>query len=77
MLHISPLGLLRPAPDNIQRFTKLNSILNCIQDSGGNIAIPAYSYSYTKNETYDIRSTPSTLDETHEFLRKNNINKRG
>ena len=76
MLHISPIGLLRLAPDNLQRFTELNSILNCIQDSGGNIAIPAYSYSYTKNETYDMRSTPCILDETHEFLRKNNINKR-
>jgi len=50
MLHISPVGLLKLTPYNVQRFSKLNLILNLIQDNGGNIAVPAYSYTYTKNK---------------------------
>jgi len=76
MLHIDPLGLLRLAPDNVQRFSKLNLILNHIQDNGGSIAVPAYSYTYTKNKIYNVRDTPSDLDEASEFLRVNNKGKR-
>ena len=76
MLHINPVGLLRLAPVNVQRFTKLNLILNRVQDNGGNIAVPAYSYTYTKKKIYNVRGTPSDLGETSEFLRVNNKSKR-
>ena len=35
-----------------------------------------YSYTYTKNEVYDILNTPADLDEVSEFLRMNNKSKR-
>ncbi len=76
MLHINPVGLIRLGTDNIERYFNLNIILNNIQKNGGNIAVPCYSYSYTKDEIYDICSTKSTLNEISEFLREKNISKR-
>ena len=76
MLHINPVGLIRLGANNIERYSNLNVILNNIQKNGGNIAVPAYSYSYTKKEIYNIRNTPSDLNEISEFLRVNNKGKR-
>jgi aminoglycoside 3-N-acetyltransferase len=76
MLHINPIGLFRLASDNPQRFSKFNLILNKVKNSGGNIAIPSYSYSYTKNEIYDMENTPSDLDSISEYMRINNATKR-
>jgi aminoglycoside 3-N-acetyltransferase len=76
MLHINPIGLFRLERDNAQRFSRFNSILNSIQSNGGNIAIPSYSYSYAKNEIYDMENTPSDLDSISEYLRVNNTTKR-
>jgi len=76
MLHINPIGLIRLGKSNIERYSSLNIILNNIQKYGGNIAIPAYSYTYTKKELYNVKDTPSDLDEVSEFLRLNNKLKR-
>ena len=76
IIHINPLGLLRIGLNNEDRFSNLNIILNQIQSNGGNVAIPVYSYSYTKKEVYDILNTPTTLGEVGEYLRKNNKTKR-
>jgi len=76
IMHINPIGLLRLAHDNEERFNRFNVILNSVQTSGGNIAVPTYSYSYTKNEIYDIKTTPSCLDDVSEYLRKKNVIKR-
>jgi aminoglycoside 3-N-acetyltransferase len=76
ILHINPLGLLRMGSSNVDRFLNLHTVLNKIQRKGGNIATPSYSYSYTKNEVYDIKNTHSSLDEVSEYLRKNNKMKR-
>jgi aminoglycoside 3-N-acetyltransferase len=76
IIHINPLGLLRIGLNNEDRFSNLNVILNQIQSNGGNVAIPVYSYSYAKNEVYDILNIPTTLDEVSEYLRKNNKTKR-
>jgi aminoglycoside N3'-acetyltransferase len=76
IIHINPLGLFRMGDSNKERFLHLNIVLNKIQKNGGNIATPAYSYSYTKNEIYDIKNTHSSLDEISEYLRKNNKIKR-
>ena len=45
-------------------------------DTRGNIAIPTYSYSYAQNKLYDIKNTPSNLDDIGEYLRKKNTIKR-
>jgi aminoglycoside 3-N-acetyltransferase len=76
MLHINPVGLAWLGEDNKQRYSSLDIILNDIQNNGGNIAVPTYSYSYTKDEVYDIYNTPSALNGVSEFLRKENIDKR-
>ena len=76
IIHINPLGLLRIEKSNIDRFSSLNTLLNRVQDCGGNIAIPSYSYTYTKNEVYKISSTPSELGAVSEYLRVNNDYKR-
>ena len=76
LIHINPIGLFRLGHNNEERFNKFNNILNDIQNSGGNIAIPTYSYSYAQNKLYDMRNTPSNLEVVSEYLRKKNILKR-
>lgn len=75
-IHINPIGLLRLDRTNIKIYEKFNYFLNEVQNNGGNIAIPTYSYSYTKKEKFDIKNTPSMLDEVSEYLRKMNNLKR-
>jgi aminoglycoside 3-N-acetyltransferase len=76
IIHINPVGLAWLGENNKQRYSSLDIILNDIQNNGGNIAVPTYSYSYTKDEVYDVYNTPSALNEVSEFLRKENIDKR-
>ena len=76
LIHINPIGLFRLGHNNEERFNKFNNILNDIQNSGGNIAIPTYSYSYVENKPYDMRNTSSNIDEVSEYLRKKNVIKR-
>ncbi len=76
LLHISPIGLFRMGSSNKERFNKFHSFLNDVKYSGGNIAIPVYSYSYTKNKVFDVNNTPSSLESVSEYLRNKNKNKR-
>jgi aminoglycoside 3-N-acetyltransferase len=76
IIHINPLGLLRMGKSNLGRFSSLNALLNKVQNYDGNIAVPSYSYTYTKNEVYKINSTPSELGAVSEYLRVNNAHKR-
>ena len=76
IIHINPIGLFRMDKNNQNRFEKLNMLLKKVQVNGGNIAIPSYSYSYTKNEIYNVLDTTSTLGGVSEYLRVNNKNKR-
>jgi aminoglycoside 3-N-acetyltransferase len=76
IIHINPIGMLRIANSNLERFEKLNSIFIEIQNYGGNLAIPTYSYSYTNNEIYDVINTETSLDSLSEYLRKKNKFKR-
>ncbi|WP_028301815.1 AAC(3) family N-acetyltransferase [Oceanospirillum beijerinckii] len=71
-LHINPVGLLRVGRTNDVRFSRFNDLLCQVESLGGNIAIPVYSYSYAKRETYTIDDTPSDLDVVSEFLRVQN-----
>ena len=76
IIHINPIGLIRMGVDIEDSFMNLNTFLNRIENCNGNVAIPTYSYSYTKKETFDVINTPSNLDEVTEFLRINNKTKR-
>jgi len=38
----------------------------------GNILMPAYTYSFTKNEIYDVEKTPSTVGSLTNYFRKLN-----
>jgi len=75
-MHINPIGLIRMGSNNEERLNNFNIFLNDIQTAGGNIAIPSYSYSYTKSEIYNIKHSPCTLDEVSEYLRQQNLMKR-
>ena len=76
IMHINPVGMLRMGSSNMERFEKLNGMFLQIQNYGGSLAVPTYSYSYTNNEIYDVINTESTLDILSEYLRKKNIFKR-
>jgi aminoglycoside 3-N-acetyltransferase len=76
MLHINPIGLLRMGKCNTSRFFNLHTVLNKIQKNGGCVAVPSYSYTYTKNKIYEVLNTPSELDSASEYLRKKNTKKR-
>ena len=76
IIHMNPLGLFKMGKDNPSRFLNFNKVLNKIQENGGNIAVPVYSYSYTKKEVYDLINTASALDSLSEYLRRNNAKKR-
>ena len=76
-IHTNPLGLFGLGGNNIDEiFEKFNFILNQIENKGGNVAIPTYSYTYTKNETFDILNTPSDLGPVSEYIRVKNLYKR-
>lgn len=71
-IHIDILGLAKIAKTNSERLNKFCSLLNKISDKKGNICIPAFSLSYTKNEVYNIGVTPSTgIGAVCEHTRKN------
>jgi len=75
-IHIDVVGLLRIAPTNDARLSELSDIISQASCQGGNIIIPAYSYSYTKNEDYDILHTPSDVGVAAEYLRSKFADKR-
>lgn len=48
--------------------TILNAFLNVV-GSNGTLIVPAYSYSFCKNEVFDIKNTRSTVGVFSEFVR--------
>ncbi|MFZ0035367.1 MAG: AAC(3) family N-acetyltransferase [Sedimentisphaerales bacterium] len=68
-VHIDAVGLLRLASTNDARLSEFSDIISQTNRQGGNIIIPTYSYSYTKNEDYDILHTPSEIGVVTEYLR--------
>ena len=75
-IHINPIGLYGLGRNNEERLLVFNELLLCIENRGGNILIPTYSYSYTSGEIYDFLHTPSKVDVVSEYLRINNCFKR-
>ena len=46
ILHVNPIGLIRVAKKNINRFDEFNSWLNDVKNKGGNIALPVFIFIY-------------------------------
>ncbi len=70
-IHLDLLGLIRLGKDNNERLEVFSKLLVDIENKGGNICLPAYSLSYTKNENYNILQTPSTeVGIVSEYIRK-------
>lgn len=57
-IHLDMLGLKKLAADNASRLTEFSKLLEEIEKSGGNICIPSYTLSYTRNEEYDMNKSP-------------------
>lgn len=71
-LHFDSIGFFRLATKKNNIFETLNSLFHSVKDSGGNLLIPSYSYSYTKNEVYSVKDSESSLGQMSDYLRKNN-----
>lgn len=76
-IHLDMLGLAKLESSNDKRMLEFEKIIADTVRSGGNICIPSYSLSYTKNEEYNMLSTPSVnVGAVSEYIRENNFRKR-
>lgn len=76
-IHIDGIGLLRLGGKKLSENIKIfNSLLTDIEQEGGNIIIPSYSMSYTKNEKYSIKESSSETGMVTDYLRKIDYEKR-
>lgn len=66
---------LPPVPDE-QRLDLLIGALQASVGSEGTLVMPAFSYSFTKNETYDVLNTSSTVGMLTEHFRKQKVVRR-
>jgi len=70
-LHFDSIGLIYLGSSNKSRLECFSSVLREIANRGGNILIPAFSYSFCRNEIFSVQNSPTTLGDSHEFLRLN------
>ncbi len=75
-IHFNSLGFLRLARKTDDVLREIDCLFNHIEKSGGNILVPAYSYSFTANEVYSIEHSKCTLGPVFDYLRQNNFLKR-
>ena len=77
VIHINPSGLIRLGSNNERRFGSFRKFINSVENLGGNILIPTFSYSFVGEESvFDVYNTPSNLENISENLRKLNPEKR-
>lgn len=70
-IHLDMLGLAKLGRNNVDRLNEFCDLLEKIEKKKGNICIPAYSFSYTKNEDYNILKTPCVnVGAVSEFIRE-------
>ncbi len=65
--------------DKYPASTRLNVLFELILaylGPSGTLVIPTFTYSATKNETYDVLKTPSAIGQFSEFFRKTHYNNR-
>ena len=76
-IHIDIIGLTKIADSNESRLEKFAEVLRDIESEGGNICIPSYTLSYTRNEDYDILNSPViNAGAVSEFVRSRFPDKR-
>jgi aminoglycoside 3-N-acetyltransferase len=75
-IHIDAIGLIRLGHTNQERLERLSQIISSAEQMGGNVMIPTFSYTYPKNEVFNILETPSDVGLVTEFLRKRFPHKR-
>lgn len=76
-IHLDLIGLTKLAKDNYSRMEKFSEILSGIESEGGNICIPSYTLSYTRNEIYSMNESPVVnAGVVSEYIRKNFFQKR-
>lgn len=75
-VHFDSIGILYLGGKNIDRLKCFDTILNTVAERGGNLIIPAFSYSFCNKRVFKLEGSPTTLGEPHEFLRKRNLGKR-
>ena len=69
-IHIDLLGLIRLGRNQLEMMDTFYKVLTNVQEGGGNIVIPSYTYSFTKDEVFDLNSTPPTIGKVCEYLNK-------
>jgi len=67
-IHIDLIGLIRLGISQDEMMDNFHQILANVQKGGGNIVIPNYTYSLTKNEVFDLSSTMPTVGKVCEYL---------
>ena len=76
-IHLNPSGLIRLGKNNKNRFEVFRKFILSVENLGGNILIPTFSYSFVDKESiFDVYNTPSKLEIISENLRKLNPEKR-
>jgi len=75
-LHFDAIGLLYLGSSNESRLESFSNILSEIAMRGGNVIVPAFSYSFCKGESFNVQHSPTSLGKSHEYLRLNNYTRR-
>lgn len=75
-LHFDSMGFFRLSNKKNAMLESLNTLFHLIEEKGGNILVPSYSYTYTKQQLFSLRNTLSDLGRVSDFLRAANPEKR-
>ena len=75
-LHFDSIGLFYLGNSNESRLNFFNEILNKVAEGGGNVILPAFSYSFCRDEIFDINDSSTTLGASHEYIRSRNSSRR-
>ena len=68
-LHFDAIGFHRLANGKNGILESVRNLFSLVKNKGGNLLVPVYSYSYTKNETYSMKESPSDLGRMSDYLR--------
>ena len=72
-IHIDLIGLIRLGKNQEEMMDNFYKILIDTQEGGGNIVVPNYTYSLTKNEVFNLNSTPPTIGKVCDYLSKKDV----
>ncbi len=76
-IHLDMIGLTKLKNSNDERLKEFEEIISDAVRSGGNICIPSYSLSFTRDEIYNMLSTPCVnVGAVSEYIRNMNRERR-